>query len=166
MKHHSLDYYRSRLRVNKNQLDDELEDQAEMLEQISMAVALHNTTMLEAKEGLQRIEASLADDYRDREAKMTAAAVDSAVKQHRERISALRLWMDARETLEQWQGLEKAWKDRGYAMSTLSALYSQQYFALRSTTATQRTSRDRAYEEGRERLRDASPPPSRRRVVE
>lgn len=163
MNHHSLEYYRSRLRISKNRLDDELEDHAELSEQISNAVATLTTAMLVAKDELSRVEARLAEDFRDGDAKMTLSQIDGAVKQHRERISAMRHWMEARELQEQWQGLERAWKSRNDNLRALGNLFSSHYFTVRSVGARQEDLRE-AYEQRRAQIREAST--TRRRVIE
>lgn len=163
MRTHPIDYYRGRLKVSKHQLDDELEEHAELLDQIGQAVAATNTLAIEMKDKLGKVEGRVSDQMRDLHEKATVGAINSMVQRHPERVAAYERWVSAREDHEQWQSLHEAWKARGYGISTLSGLYANQYFALKSTSA--RVPSKRSYDEGRAAMRQAEPAP-RRRLVE
>lgn len=165
MRTHSIDYYRSRLRVDRNSLDDELEDHAELLEQISHAATLANSAALRAKDQLSKVEARLLEDLKAEDSSLTAQRLDAKVRRHPERRDAFDGWMRARENYEAWLGMQEAWKTRGFSIRNLSGLYSDQYFALDSTRAAPKRSR-RAYEESRERMAETREATTRRRVIE
>lgn len=165
MRTHSIDYYRSRLRVDRNSLDDELEDHAELLEQISHAMTLANSAALRAKDHLSKVEARLIEDLKAEDSSLTAQRLDAKVRRHPERREAFDGWMRARENHEAWMGMQEAWKTRGFSIRNLSGLYSDQYFTLNSTQAKPRRSQQ-DYEQTRERMAEARQSTTRRRVIE
>ena len=162
MRPHPIDYYRDKLKVDKHALDDLLESHAEMLDQIGQQLATANTTMLELKDKLARVEARVSMRLREDHIKLTVAQVNEMLVRDDTRLDAFDAYQKAREVHEQWDTLNKAWQARGKSISVLSDLFGRQYFALRSTST--RSHDNRSHEEGRARMRAADPAPTRRRV--
>lgn len=167
----TIEKYRGMLVINKHRLDDELEIQADIQERISAEVAALNSRFLECKDQLAKVEARLADDFRDTDAKMTVGAIAGKVLRNSERNGAWDRLQAAREELEVAQGVLDAWVKRGYSLKTLGELYTGQYFSVRSAGATRERTRnvetrsDRAARVAEESVREAQPDvlPRRRR---
>lgn len=135
MPSYSYKDFSAMLRISKHRLDDELEVQAELQEHISTEVARRKTAAEQAKEELERLEGGLTLDFRDSEEKLTVGEIKAKVQRNERRIKAYDRWLEAREALEQWEGLLDAWRKRGYGINTAAQLYASQYFSLRSVSA-------------------------------
>lgn len=140
----SLHHYRALLPVNKHNLDDALEIQANTQEEISRELALANSKALEEKDRLAQIEGELADKIKDDDPSLSIPKVDAKVRRHRDRVAQFERWMRAREEHEQWLGMLDAWKARGYSIKTLAALYGEQYYAPRSAGPSYQTDTTRS----------------------
>jgi hypothetical protein len=160
----TLQSYRAMLRVDRNSLDDELEIQAEKMDQISQQVNLLNSKMLKAKEDLLRTEARLAISIvEDSSAKMTAGQIDASIKRHRDRQEAWEAYEQARFNFDEWESLRDAWKQRGFSIKTLADLYTSQYFSIRDHQPSDKRDREgaridrhqRGYDERRAAMREA-----------
>jgi hypothetical protein len=128
----TIDRYRSMLPVLKHRLDDELEIQAQVMDELSRQVVTLNSRMIEAKDDLARIEGRIAEDIRDDEPKLTVGGVDAKVKRDPTRTGAWQVYQKARSDHEEWSGLLEAWRHKGYSIKTLADLYAAQYFSLDS----------------------------------
>lgn len=132
MKQLTYDEIRDMLPTNKHRLDDELEVYAQVLEQITSVVAHRNLRMIREKDALARAEARIADDYSASGEKMTVDVRAGRVIRDPERLKAFDRYQDARDDYERWQGLQEAWRSKGFNMRDLGALYANQYFAVNS----------------------------------
>jgi hypothetical protein len=129
----NLQQYRNAVRVNKHRLDDELEIQAQFLEDIGRQVALIESKCSMLKENLDRVEARILVDLRTRAAdKMVAQEIAARVTNAPERIKEVQLLAQAQHELAEWKALYEAWRQRGYALKTLADLHGQQYFSVTS----------------------------------
>lgn len=138
-----IETYRKMLPVMKHRLDDELEIQAQIMDDISRRVVVLNSRMLEAKDVLARTEARLIEDARESalDSKITKGEIESRVSRHPERISTWEKYQGARAEHEDWAGLLEAWRHKGYSIKTLADLYAADYFAVQSSTHNSPTSR-------------------------
>jgi len=150
----TLQKYRAMLPVNKHRLDDELEVQAEIQERISAEVVALNSSMLQAKDDLGKIESRLFLDLKDDGDKQTEAQIRARISRHEERVRAWRTFQEARQELELWEGLLKAWEKRGYSISTLADLYGRQYFSLRSAGTRESPQERMTREDAKREMRD------------
>lgn len=131
----TLQFFRDRLRANRNTLDDAHEVHAEMQEQISSELARQNSRAISLKDELARCEARLLIDAKEGGVKITKDEAEAIVSRHPERRDAWRTYQQAREDAELWQGLYDAWKQKGKDLEALGRLYASQYFAVRSSGA-------------------------------
>ena len=134
----AYDQYRAMLPTNKHRLDDELEMQAQVMEDISSEVVKQNQRVQTTKLSLDQIEARLAANIRDDEARITAAQVEGKVKRDPEWIKARQLYVSAVADHGQWLGLLEAWRQKGYSIKTLADLYAAQYFTISSHQSHER----------------------------
>ena len=146
-----LEFYRSRLRVNKHLLDDELEVQSQYQEEISRELAAANTRMLRAKDLLARTEATVISELK--EGKMSDTHAAGMAKKDQRRREDFDRFQECREEHEQWLGLYDAWQRRGYSLKTLADLFNAQYF---SVTSAGSSTREVGVDIGRAAMRAAS----------
>ena len=176
----TYEQFRAMLPVNKHRLDDELEIQAQFMEQISSETIRQNARMLEVKSNLEKLDGRLAAEFRDDEPKATVGAIEAMVKRDAGRVKQWEIYLAALSEHLKWQGLLDAWRQKGYSIKTLADLYSAQYFQLSSHQAQQRSERDETSralrihgrsavttpeEQAQRDLAASEPPRSRRRSV-
>lgn len=126
------------LPTHKHRLDDELEIQAQVMEELSLEITRRNSRMIDLKEEAGRLAGRLADDFRDDDPKLTIGATDAKVKRDRSYQTAWESYQLARAEHEKWTGLLDAWRQKGYAIKTLADLYAASYFTLASHQARTR----------------------------
>lgn len=143
------------LRVNRHNLDNELEIQGEMMSRIIEEVARHNHRQLEAKDILARTEARLLVHYKDSDEKMSEKHIAAQITRDPERVKAAQDYYDAVREHKKWEGLMDGWKSRGFALTNLCDLYVAQYFN-KDSHQSRRDSRERDTLEARRALREAS----------
>jgi hypothetical protein len=134
----TYDQYRTMLPVLKHRLDDELEIQAQIMEQISSEVVRHNARLLELKQSLDKVEARLLAELKDDDPKMTVAMLESRIKRDPERTTAWQAYLNQLSEHGRWMGLQEAWRQKGFSIKTLADLYAAQYFQLSSHQARDR----------------------------
>lgn len=158
---HDITYYRKRLPVSKHALDDALEVHAQYQDEIAEQVAIAGRRAAEAKDDADRIENRLTLVAKNEATRLSDVAAKAAARSEEEWQRARAQQQQAQQELEEWQGLLEAWKQKGYSMSKLAQLYSDQYFALTSlSVGSDNTASMRAM------LREASAPvPTRRRIT-
>jgi hypothetical protein len=151
----TYEQFRAMLPVFKHRLDDELEVQAQIMEQISTEVVRRNAQLLESKQELDKIDGRLAEEAREDEPKSTVGAIAAKVKRDPDRVSAWMKYLACLSEHGRWEGLREAWKQKGFSIKTLADLYHSQYFQLSSTQSRERTDRADTQAEGRKALRIA-----------
>ena len=163
MNHHDIDFYRSRLPVNKSLLDDELEVQSQYQEQISQRVTQANTQMLQAKNRLDRVTGLAMQGIKADKTSDTVAA--NLVKSDPQHIEAWGQYQAARAQHEDWVGLYAAWQGRGYSIKDLVSLYGAQYFAINYAGSTPSRPRSVPTPSPQPQVKETShPTPPRRRI--
>ena len=129
------------LPVHKHRLDDELEIQAQFMEQISTETIRRNARMLECKSNLEKLDGRLSAEFKDDDPKMTVGMIEAKVKRDPERITSWQIYLAAMSEHLKWQGLLEAWRQKGYSIKTLADLFAAQYFQLSSHQSHQRSER-------------------------
>lgn len=135
---HTYEQYRAMLPTHKHRLDDELELQAQVMEEISLEVTRKNSRQIDLKEEVARLDGRLAEDVREDDPKATIGSIDAKIKRNPERVKAWEVYQVARAEHEKWSGLLDAWKQKGYSIKTLADLYAASYFTLASHQARSR----------------------------
>lgn len=136
---HSIEHYRRLLPTNKYTLDDELEQHATILEEIARTVVHHAAAVIKAKENMERVDASVARNIRDKLEKITVDEVARSVLRSREHQTAHSEWLAATMLHGEWSALEKAWRAKGFDISHLTELFTNNYFAQTRTSTSQKT---------------------------
>lgn len=120
--------------INKHNLDEELATQAEVMFRIAEAKAKAASRMQDAKDALATEEARLYIGERRSGEKMTALEMTSKVQASPRRLKAYDAYQEARHAAEQWDDLFEIWKQRGFALRTLTDLYLGNYYTSDSRT--------------------------------
>lgn len=149
-----ITYFRSRLRVNKNALDDELEVHADHLEKIGRFVASAARQEAKLKRALEQEEANEVRDLMSSDPKLSHAKASGDVKGKRSVREAWEAHQEAKQVLVEWEALEKAWYQRGFDLKALAELYGNQYFVINSAGG-QATSPALGDQRARQAMRDA-----------
>lgn len=152
--------FRSRLRINKHRLDDELEVQAECQERIASRVTALEARALELKEELAKVEARLTEDFHSEE-RGTKDAREAKVRRHPERVKAWERHQEALQAASQWAGLLDAWKAKGKDLQALARLFGDSYFSLTQVSGPSTREFRRSMERPPVERKDYSARPSR-----
>lgn len=134
-----LNEIKTRLRINKDSLDNELIEQAELLFSIS---DLYETALTERdflKEELAQVDARLDHKYRNGKEKITEAMVKSFVLIDKDHTKAFTAYADARLKAGQLAALKDSFKERGYMLRELCGLFLAGYYEQNSVRSTANT---------------------------
>jgi microsomal dipeptidase-like Zn-dependent dipeptidase len=143
------------LQIDKNRLDDELENQAQVMYEITGLITTVTMRMVRLKEELDKIEAEIYIQLRKQEgSKYTENEIRAEQQLDKKRISANLSYQESKRIHEKLTGLLEAWKARGFSLTTLANLAQANYYAPDSA------GRDTDYKSNRETLSKA-----RRRVL-
>lgn len=130
----------AKLRIDRNQLEDELVDQAEIFEELGGHLSLLISRRDAAKQFLSdteaHIEGSIRKSARDQEAKTSAREVEAKVRVSANVQKAYRTFARLSYAVGQFAALKEAFQQRSYALSKIVDLYLAHYY---STTGTSRT---------------------------
>jgi hypothetical protein len=127
-----LRQFTSNLRINKHDLDTELEQQSQILFDIAEKLATSNSRRDQAKEDLTVKESELAETIQSEDPKLGVAKVNVRVNAHPSRTAAWRDYVAAKKDAELWAALHEAWKARGYALKSLCDLQLANYYTTNS----------------------------------
>ena len=124
------------LKINKHQLDDELEHHADTSSRVSEQLAAANTAQLRAKDELARVEARVYATAKESGAGKTADELKNLVTRNTTRIEAFDVYMKAREEFERWLGMAESWRQRSYTITKLGDLFTANYYSQTLTSLT------------------------------
>lgn len=120
------------LRIDKHELDRELEMQGEVLHHITEALASAKTRTLRAKDDLERTEANVVVSNKDGR-KVSVAELKGIALNDSTRKTRFSEFVEARHEQEVWEGLFEAWKERGFALRKLVDLRLANYYTSDSS---------------------------------
>lgn len=122
------------LPINRHRLDEELEINAQVMDDIGRSVAKANSLMLEAKKQVEIVEAQESERLREASDKMTNPQIEREVRRSRAYKDAWDHYQRLRHDHEEWESLYKAWTSRSYDLKALGELFAAQYFVIDSVT--------------------------------
>lgn len=148
----NLDEFRSYLTINKGALDDEVTQQPSLFFEVTEALAEANATRDQLKEELDQIGAEIGSEVRKTlDPKALETRIKALVKLDPDYQKAFTGWLKAKMLSDKLEGLKEAFKQRSYALRSLTDLYNANYFETSSLRPT--PSQERAvYETRRARL--------------
>lgn len=130
------------LKINKNALDEEVEQQPEIYGEVADAAALAKSQVDALEERLKETEADL--DMRIRtEAeqageRLTENQIRNEVAGHKERKTLAIKLIKAKELRGRLEALERAYRHKSYALRDMVDLYLSQYYSPRSAEGSKR----------------------------
>lgn len=144
-----LDRLELGLKIDKNDLDNELMDQAYYFYQAARRFADAISYRDEAKADLEGIKAKVGlqirQQFSDAGEKITEGGVDARVianPEYQKALDRMAAWTDR---VVRWTGLRDSIQQRGYALKDLTALYIAGYWADRAgSQASREVKGDRA----------------------
>jgi len=148
-----IHYFRDRLRINKHDLDGELEVHADHLERIGRQVAAAARNRAKVKQNLEAVESRISSRILRDEPRLAANKLEVLFKKEPEWRQAHDEVLDAEQSLSEWEALEKAWYSRGFDLRVLGELFGHQYFSI--TEIRTGGSRQNEYERQRQEARQS-----------
>lgn len=150
--------FRDRLRIDKHNLDGELEIQSECQERIGRQVEALTTSVARLKRMMEATEADVLEEVKRDDPKLSNPLAEKEVRRNSKFIRAWEEYHTLKQELGEWTRLYEAWVARGYSLKDLASLHGQQYYTVDSTTGTRERLReavsrsvDRRSSEGRQR---------------
>ena len=123
----SYDLLRERLRIDQNDLDNELIEHPVLLEKVALAHVLSTSTRDGQKEYLSHIQGRLSDNARATlEAsgkKATVGQVDNALAEDPEWQAERSKFLELCKDSDRWFALKEAFQARGYALHNIAQIY-------------------------------------------
>lgn len=149
----TIEEARAHLRVDKHQIDAALEQQSVMLEAISRQLAHENAALARTKRRLEAAADKALEDLGRTHPELTNPQRERKIHGHDIYRDAHEEYIAQKAAVEEWEGLNKAWFNRGFDLRALADLYAAQYFSQTTVSIeAPRIDLDRA----RERIRAAS----------
>lgn len=130
-----LDFYRSRLKINRHGLDVALEHHAQFLEEIGRECARVHREVETARSHRDMALAALVRRLKATEPKATAPLIDAEATLDPIVAGANFKLRDKQQEHAEWEALNRAWYQRGFDLKALGELYGAQYFAIDSVSA-------------------------------
>lgn len=128
-----IEQFRNRLRIDKHNLDGELEIHSQSQERIGREIVRLEAVMARAKDHLARVEARGLEQIKESNEKMTNPQADKEVKRRPDYQQAQNEYLNAKQEHGEWEKLYDSWVSRGYGMKTLADLHGQQYYSVDTT---------------------------------
>lgn len=138
-----FDEFKQYLKINRMQLDTEIEQHPTLLFEVSEAYAKAVAVRDTSKEELKGLSAELYAKHRKMlarsEEKVTEGMVNAAVQQDDKYLEAQTALIEADESVGKLSALKDAFHSRGYMLRDLASLYLANYFTRDSANSTMDT---------------------------
>ena len=134
----TIQQYRNMVRINRHRLDDELEMNAQIMEEIGQQAGAAERRATALKLEYEQVAARLVRNIKANDPKATAVLLESEITLDRACCTAQYAHADAQQIAAEWSALAKAWYQRGFDMKALSELFVAQYFVIDSTGRAER----------------------------
>ena len=118
--------FRGRLKFSMHRVGEELEIQAEVLDEIGRELSRAEGRHALAADKLKRAESTAFA-----QAKMDGSSdklAELSMRNDPYRIEVFDTVQKARQEVDDWRSLQEAWKERGFSLKGTVALYSAKYF--------------------------------------
>lgn len=156
MEQKRIEYFQSKLKIDKHSLDQALEEQAEIYYQISEEHALAISHRDEAYENIKLVDAelnsSLRREFEEEGKKVTESVVSSAVLQHNDHSSAVNNHLTCKLYADQLAALKDSFHQRSYMLRELVELYISGYYAEKTYSTTEEKQSDISYRKNKDEL--------------
>ncbi len=125
--------FKDLLLIDKNSLDEHLQEQAEIFFRIADALVLAQSERDMFKENISTTDAELNIEFRkdleEREIKVTDSKINAMVQKADEHLVAFNRYIDAREKADKLAAMKESWMQRSYMLRELVGLFIAGYFS-------------------------------------
>ena len=154
---HKLDEMEKWLKIDRENLDEEVMRQPELFYRVSAELASAISDRDGAKDLMNRTEARIKEDIREEwrkeEKKFTVTEVDDAASRHPKFKSRQEEYRAASQRVELVSAMKEAFQQRSYMLRELSSLWVNNYFQDSSTkSGDTKKVEDAKYRDRREKL--------------
>ncbi len=144
------------LRIDKHDLDTELMSQADLFYRVAQEYAHITSIKDELYENIKQTDAKtnimLRESFADRGTKVTESQINAAVLDHRDHKEAFHDWITSKEEADKLGSLKEAFMQRSYMLKDLAQLYIAGYWADKTVSAEDATSKEAVYEKRKRRM--------------
>ncbi len=152
----SLDFYRDRLQIDRNALDDELASQSQLFWEVGEGYVLCTGKRDALKVEVSRLHSQLGLTERlalaEAGLKVTEASIEERVLTNADMIAVGNSYLTAKANADTWATMKESYTQRSYALKDLVALYIAGYFGDVTPKRASDVIDDRKHEERREGL--------------
>ena len=136
-----IDYFKKNLKIDRNNLDEEVIRQPGLYEEVSTQAALAISKRDELEEKLKITAAQLDTKVRKRMEKRNERITEPIVKNkilgHMEYKDVWEDYIELRRKAARLQALKESYQQRGYMLRELVTLYVNSYYSLESAQSNQ-----------------------------
>ncbi len=138
---------RTWLRIDRNNLDDEVEQQSVLHEQLAEAAALARSQMDAAKARVDDVEAEIAVEIfntaeKEDEKPPVVAQMKAMVQSDKGRKKAYAEYLDLKYLTEQWDQVRESFRTRRYMLQELAQMWRDGYYQEAGTRGTRQKMRE------------------------
>lgn len=138
-----------RVAIDKNRLDEALEQQPVLLQEVGDAYALSLSERDACKDDLVRVAASIAAELRAGDEKISESKIQSLLPLDKRHQIALSDYGRAKFLADKWAGLQEVYRQRGHALKSLVDLHISGYYTRSSVQSTRASSDSYNHESNR-----------------
>lgn len=154
----SLSELRAALRIDRFNLDEDVERQPELFFEVAEAAALARSEQDLAKDSVDEVESRLDVHVREKaernDERITEKEIKARIRQHPERAAAMKNYLGLKLETERLDQLRDSFKQRGYMLRELVQLYLSNYYQDASASGSSRGVRDARADDVQRRLAD------------
>ena len=154
----SLSELRAALKIDRYNLDEDVERQPELFFEVAEAAALARSEQDQAKDSVDEVESRLDVHVREKaernDERVTEKEIKARIRQHPERIAAMKNYLGLKLETERLDQLRDSFKQRGYMLRELVQLYLSSYYQDASASGSSRGVRDARADNVQRRLAD------------
>ena len=123
-----LEYYKQKLIIDKNNLDDCIIEQPALFQQVSSIYTQRLAERDYAYEQYKKEYARLFVEYKNSGEKLTDKLVDSMILTSPTYVEKRNEFLNKQQEANEWAALKEAYAQRNYMLKELSNLFSASYY--------------------------------------
>lgn len=152
----SLSELRAALRIDRYNLDEDVERQPELFFEVAEAAALARSEQDLAKDSVDEVESRLDVHVREKaerkDERITEKEIKARIRQHPERAEAMKNYLGLKLETERLDQLRDSFKQRSYMLRELVALYLSSYYQDSTISGTRAGVRDARADRSQRRM--------------
>lgn len=148
--------WRKALRIDRNNLDEELEQQPSLFYEVAEACARARSLLDEAHDNVDIVEAELDANIRreaaESDERTTEKAIRAQIHAHPDRVEANEKFLQLKQRTEELDQLRDSFRQRGYMLRELVALFIAGYYQESSAQGSRSKAKESRAERNAERM--------------